>query len=196
MVSNDFSTDAYPLGQTASWPASDIAASWQQELPGVRAEAIEVITPLWRVAKILADDRRRTLASLGIDGATLDLLSVIRRAGPPYELTTREIARRTLITPGAVSQRVARAEGAGLVEREPSPASRRAVVVRLTDTGHTLINNTVRPLLDHESDLVSVLSDDERRALAAVLAKLDQLLTGREDPSVRDEERVQRDPSK
>lgn len=196
MVSNDFSTDAYPLGQTASWPASDIAASWQQELPGVRAEAIEVITPLWRVAKILADDRRRTLASLGIDGATLDLLSVIRRAGPPYELTTREIARRTLITPGAVSQRVARAEGAGLVEREPSPASRRAVVVRLTDTGHTLINNTVRPLLDHEADLVSVLSDDERRALAAVLAKLDQLLTGREDPSVRDEERVQRDPSK
>jgi DNA-binding MarR family transcriptional regulator len=196
MVSNDFSTDAYPLGQTASWPASDIAASWQQELPGVRAEAIEIITPLWRVAKILADDRRRTLASLGIDGATLDLLSVIRRAGPPYELTTREIARRTLITPGAVSQRVARAEGAGLVEREPSPASRRAVVVRLTDTGHTLINNTVRPLLDHEADLVSVLSDDERRALAAVLAKLDQLLTGREDPSVRDEERVQRDPSK
>lgn len=196
MVSNDFSTDAYPLGQTASWPASDIAASWQQELPGVRAEAIEIITPLWRVAKILADDRRRTLASLGIDGATLDLLSVIRRAGPPYELTTREIARRTLITPGAVSQRVARAEGAGLVEREPSPASRRAVVVRLTDTGHTLINNTVRPLLDHEADLVSVLSDDERRALTAVLAKLDQLLTGREDPSVRDEERVQRDPSK
>lgn len=196
MVSNDFSTDAYPHGQTASWPASDIAASWQQELPGVRTEAIEIITPLWRVAKILADDRRRTLASLGIDGATLDLLSVIRRAGPPYELTTREIARRTLITPGAVSQRVARAEGAGLVEREPSPASRRAVVVRLTDTGHTLINNTVRPLLDHEADLVSVLSDDERRALAAVLAKLDQLLTGREDPSVRDEERVQRDPSK
>lgn len=196
MVSNDFSTDAYPLGQTASWPASDIAASWQQELPGVRAEAIEIITPLWRVAKILAGDRRRTLASLGIDGATLDLLSVIRRAGPPYELTTREIARRTLITPGAVSQRVARAEGAGLVEREPSPASRRAVVVRLTDTGHTLINNTVRPLLDHEADLVSVLSDDERRALTAVLAKLDQLLTGREDPSVRDEERVQRDPSK
>lgn len=196
MVSNDFSTDAYPLGQTASWPASDIAASWQQELPGVRAEAIEIITPLWRVAKILADDRRRTLASLGIDGATLDLLSVIRRAGPPYELTTREIARRTLITPGAVSQRVARAEGAGLVEREPSPASRRAVVVRLTDAGHTLINNTVRPLLDHEADLVSVLSDDERRALTAVLAKLDQLLTGRENPSVRDEERVQRDPSK
>ncbi|WP_437004297.1 MarR family winged helix-turn-helix transcriptional regulator [Streptomyces sp. enrichment culture] len=194
-MSSNFSTDAYPLSQTASWPASDIAAAWQRELPGVRAEAIEIITPLWRVAKILADDRRRTLARLGIDGATLDLLSVIRRAGPPYELTTREIARRTLITPGAVSQRVARAEEVGLVEREPSPASRRAVVVRLTDAGHALINNTVRPLLDHEADLVSVLSDDERRALTAVLAKLERVLTQGEEPSDHDEEHGQRDPS-
>lgn len=171
------STDAYPLGQPARWPASDIAASWRRELPGVRVDAIEIITPLWRVAKILADDRRRTLAGLGIDGATLDLLSVIRRAGPPYELTTREIARRTLITPGAVSQRVARAEDAGLVEREQSPDSRRAVVVRLTGGGHALIDSTVRPLLDHEADLVNVLGEDERGTLAAVLAKLERMLT-------------------
>jgi DNA-binding MarR family transcriptional regulator len=193
MLSSSFSTDAYPLGQPARWPASDIAASWRRELPGVRAEAVEIITPLWRIAKILADDRRRTLASLGIDGATLDLLSVIRRAGPPYELTTREISRRTLITPGAVSQRVARAEEAGLVEREPSPASRRAIAVRLADAGHALIDNTVRPLLDHEADLVSMLNDDERRALTTVLAKLERALTEREEPSDRHEERGQRD---
>lgn len=180
MLSSSFSTDAYPLGQPARWPASDIAASWKRELPGVHVEAVEIITPLWRVAKVLADDRRRTLANLGIDGATLDLLSVIRRSGPPYKLTTLEIARRTLITPGAVSQRVARAEEAGLVQREPSPTSRRAVAVRLSDAGHALIDTTVRPLLDHEADLVSMLSGDERRALATVLAKLERTLTERE----------------
>ncbi|HVT66284.1 MAG TPA: helix-turn-helix domain-containing protein, partial [Trebonia sp.] len=96
-------------------PAADIAAAWRRELPGVRADSIEIITPVWRIAKLLADDRRRTLAALGIDPSTLDLLSVIRRAGPPYELTTREITRRSLITAGGVSQRVARAERAGLV---------------------------------------------------------------------------------
>ena len=87
--------------------AADIAAAWRRELPGVPTESIEIITPLWRIAKLLADDRRRTLAALGVDASTLDLLSVIRRSGPPYELTTREIARRTLVTAGAVSQRVA-----------------------------------------------------------------------------------------
>lgn len=171
----------YPLGQAGRWPADDIAASWRRELPGVRAEAIEIITPLWRIAKILADDRRRTLADLGIDGAILDLLSVIRRAGPPYELTTRGIARRTLITPGAVSQRVARAEEAGLIERSPSSASRRAIAVRLTEAGHALIDKTVRPLLDHEADLIATLTSDERQGLAEVLAKLEQTLTAAAD---------------
>ena len=44
------------------------------------------------------------------DAATLDLLSVLRRAGPPYQLTTRQLTEQTRVTAGAISQRVARAE--------------------------------------------------------------------------------------
>jgi DNA-binding MarR family transcriptional regulator len=177
-VSNDPGADEYPLGPPSQWPAADIAAAWRRELPGLRTDSIEVITPLWRIAKVLADDRRRTLAALGVDPSTLDLLSVIRRSGPPYELTTREITRRTLITAGAVSQRIARAERAGLVERAPSPVSRRAVSVRLTDAGHALIEAAVRHLLEHEADLIDPLDAAERSVLSAVLTKLEQALTG------------------
>ena len=177
-MSNDPGADEYPLGPPTRWPAADIAAAWRRELPGLRTESIEVITPLWRIAKVLADDRRRTLATLGVDPSTLDLLSVIRRSGPPYELTTREITRRTLITAGAVSQRIARAEQAGLVERAPSTASRRAVSVRLTDAGHALIEATVRRLLEHEADLIDPLDPAERAALNVLLTKLEEALTG------------------
>ena len=166
-----------PGEAVARWPAAEIAAAWRRELPGARTESIEVITPVWRIAKVLADDRRRTLGALGVDPSTLDLLSVIRRAGPPYELTTREIARRTLITPGAVSQRVARAELSGLVQRASSSASRRAVAVRLTEAGHALIEATVRQLLEHEADLIGALAADERAALTGFLAKLERALT-------------------
>jgi DNA-binding MarR family transcriptional regulator len=178
MEPDDPGIDGYPLGPPTRWPVADIAASWQRELPGVRTESIEIITPVWRIAKVLADDRRRTLAALGVDPSTLDLLSVIRRSGQPYELTTREIARRTLITAGAVSQRVARAEDAGLVERAPSAASRRAVSVRLTEAGHALIEATVRRLLEHEADLIGTLTPAERADLTGVLAKLEQALGG------------------
>jgi DNA-binding MarR family transcriptional regulator len=159
-----------------TWPAADIAAAWDRELPGVCTDSIEVITPVWRIAKYLADDRRRTLQALDVDPSTLDLLSVIRRAGPPYELTTREVARRTLITAGAVSQRIARAERAGLVERAPSTASRRAVSVRLTGAGHRLIERTVRQLLTHEAALIGTLTGPERVALTGLLAKVERAL--------------------
>ena len=178
LVSNDPGADEYPLGPPTRWPAADIAAAWHRELPGLRTDSIEVITPLWRIAKILADDRRRTLAALGVDPSTLDLLSVIRRSGPPYELTTREITRRTLITAGAVSQRIARAEQAGLVARSPSSASRRAVSVKLTVAGHALVEATVRHLLEHEADLISPLDPPERAALNALLTKLEEALAG------------------
>jgi DNA-binding MarR family transcriptional regulator len=175
-MTNNLDGEDYPLGPPAAWPTADIAESWQGELPGVRTDSIEIITPVWRLAKVLADDRRRTLAKLGVDPSTLDLLSVIRRSGPPYELTTREITRRTLITPGAVSQRVARAEQAGLVERSPSSVSRRAVSVKLTEAGHGLIENTVRQLLEHEADLVDSLTAVQRATLIELLAKLERTL--------------------
>ena len=156
-----------PGEAAARWPAAEIAAEWRRELPGARTESIEVITPVWRIAKVLADNRRRTLAALGVDPSTLDLLSVIRRAGPPYELTTREIARRTLVTPGAVSQRVARAELSGLVARassSPPPAGPSRSGLGQT-AGHALIEATVRQLLEHEADLIGALAADDRAAL-------------------------------
>jgi DNA-binding MarR family transcriptional regulator len=73
---------------------------------------------------------------------------------------------------------VARAEQAGLVARAPSTASRRAVSVRLTEAGHALIESAVRQLLDHEAELIASLTDAERTAVTAILAKLEQSLTG------------------
>jgi DNA-binding MarR family transcriptional regulator len=112
------------------------------------------------------------LRAAGVDPATLDLLSVLRRSGPPYQLTTREISARTLVTAGAISQRLARAERAGLVRREPSSAHRRAVAVTLTDAGHRLVERTVDDVLGREASLVEGLSTTDRDALSDLLQRL------------------------
>ncbi|MGW7690443.1 MarR family winged helix-turn-helix transcriptional regulator [Streptomyces asiaticus] len=152
--------------------AADIATAWQRERPGARTESIEIVTPIWWLGKLFADDRDRALRAAGIDAATLDLLSVIRRSGPPYALSTREIARRTLVTAGAISQRVARAERDGLVVRRPGTTGRRTVLVCLTAEGHALIERSVDTVLGREARLVRGLSDEERTVLAGLLAKL------------------------
>ncbi|MGQ4615916.1 MarR family transcriptional regulator [Nocardia sp. R7R-8] len=149
-----------------------IAAAWRRELPGARVESIEILTPLWRVAKLLTDERQRTLQRLGIDESTLDLLSTLRRSGPPYQLTTRQIAARSLVTAGAISQRLARAEAAGLITREPTSATRRGVLVTLTPDGHRRIERVVPALLEHETALTDQLPADERAVLAAALRTL------------------------
>lgn len=160
------------IDTVATLPPAEIAAAWDRELPGVPTSSIAVITPLWRVAKLLADDRRRTLDRLGVDSATLDLLSTLRRAGEPWSLTTRQLAARTLVTAGAISQRVARAQALGLVERSPSDAGRRAVAVTLTPEGHRVVERVVRELLAHEETLLDALTPQARAALADGLGDL------------------------
>ncbi|TCC61171.1 MarR family transcriptional regulator [Kribbella pittospori] len=164
--------DSYPLDSPSPYPAAEIARAWRRERPGTPTDSIEIVTPLWRLAKLFADDRRRLLADLGVDPATLDLLSVLRRAGAPYELTTRELSRRTLVTAGAISQRVARAEDSGLVTRRSADDGSRAVVVTLTKTGHDLIERTVDQVLTRESELVASLSPTGRAELASQLQEL------------------------
>jgi len=164
--------DQYPFDSASAYPAAEISAAWQRERPGVPVESIAIVTPIWRLAKLLADDRRRVLQACGVDAATLDLLSVLRRAGPPYRLTTREIARRALVTAGAVSQRVARAEREGLVQRAAAGDGSRSVLVSLTQAGHALVDSVVDQVLGREAQLVRGLLPAERAELAALLDRL------------------------
>ncbi|MGC0315656.1 MarR family winged helix-turn-helix transcriptional regulator [Kitasatospora acidiphila] len=152
--------------------AERIAGAWQRERPGLPVGSIRILTRIRQAAKLLTDDRRRTLALVAMDAATLDLLSTLRRAGAPYCLPTRELAARSLISAGAVTQRVDRAEAAGLVERLPPEPAGRAVPVRLTEAGRLAVDAAVGDLLHHEQQLVDqALNADEQADLARLLAK-------------------------
>ncbi len=151
--------------------ADEIAAAWDRERPGTPTESIGIVTRIWQLAKIFGEDRRRVLAAAGVDTATLDLLSVLRRSSPPYALSTRELAHRTLVTPGAISQRVARAERDGLVLRRSEPGER-TVWVELTAAGHELVERTVDLVLEREVELLDALDTGQRAQLAELLRTL------------------------
>lgn len=161
--------DAYPCDRASDYPAARIAEAWERERPGVPTNAVGIVTPLWRLAKLLGDERRRILAEAGVEPATLDLLSVLRREGRPYQLTTRQLTERTLVTAGAITQRVARAQRAGLVTRR---AEGRSVVIGLTPDGHALIEATVDRLLTREAELVGGISESDQQRLGDLLERL------------------------
>ena len=168
--------DQYPMDTASTYPVAEIAASWQRERPGIPTTSIAVVTPIWRLAKLFADDRRRVLHDAGVDPAILDLLGILRRSGPPYQLTTRELTTRSLVSAGAISQRLARAETAGLIERTSSGAHRRAVAVTLTAHGHHLIEQAVDHVLTREASLLDELDPIDRHTLADLLDRLDHAI--------------------
>jgi DNA-binding MarR family transcriptional regulator len=155
-----------------------IQFAWTRERPGTPVQSIGLITRIWHAGKLLADDRRRTLARLGIDAATLDLLSTLRRHGDPYRMTPAQLKEACLVSAGAISQRVARAESAGLV-RARRGAGGRTSAVELTAEGHELIEGSVDELLRHEQDLIDDLTPEEREQLTELLRTLLDGLTAR-----------------
>jgi hypothetical protein len=92
----------YPLDQASIYPVAEIAAAWERERPGTTVSSIAIVTPVWRLAKLLADDRRRMLSAAGVDGATLDLLGARQRADRAgHAHPSRSRHRRTHRRPGA-----------------------------------------------------------------------------------------------
>lgn len=166
-----------PPADHASDRAAQIARAWDRERPGVPVASIGILTRIWQAAKLLTDERRRTLARVGMDAATLDLLSTLRRSGRPYRLSTRELGSRSLITAGAVTQRVFKAQQAGLVRRIPAEPGTRTVYVELTEPGHRAVEGAVTELLTYEQGLVDVLDPGQQEELALLLATLVQALT-------------------
>ncbi|MFD0258544.1 MarR family winged helix-turn-helix transcriptional regulator [Kitasatospora indigofera] len=159
--------------------AEEISRAWQREQPGLPVGSIGILTRIRQAAKLLDDERRRVLAVVAMDAATLDLLSTLRRSGPPYRLTTRELADRSLITAGAVTQRVDRAQGEGLVRRLPPEPGTRAVEVELTAPGHRAVEEAVGGLLTYEQGLVESLAPHEQEELARLLTILLRDLSAR-----------------
>lgn len=152
--------------------ADAIQDAWRRELPGVPVGSIGVITRVWWAAKIFGDDRRRTLAALGIDVATLDLLSTLRRAGPPYRMSPSELAGACMVSRGAITQRVRRAATDGLVTRDAPASGYHARAITLTTAGGALLDRAVGDLLRHEQDLIGHLGAADQERLAELLREL------------------------
>jgi DNA-binding MarR family transcriptional regulator len=98
-----------------------------------------------------------------------DVLATLRRSGPPYELTAGMLVRRTMVTTGAITNRIDRLAERGLVQREADADDRRKVLVRLTATGLALVDEVAAAHMDVEREILGGLSPRQRADLADLL---------------------------
>src|SRR5829696_7921672 len=146
-----------------------IVAAWRRERPDLDVEPLTVLSRVTRLARHLDLARRASFARHRLEPWEFDVLSALRRDGPPYQLSPGALLAQTLVTSGTMTNRIDRLAQRGLVRREPSPADRRGVLVRLTDEGRARVDAAMSDLLDVEAGLLAGLGPPGRAQLAALL---------------------------
>ncbi len=146
-----------------------VVDAWRRERPDLDVSSIGIVTPLVRLAALVAEARSAALATHGLDQSHLDVLATLRRAGEPFRLTAGELSRRCRVTPGATTQRVAALEKPGFVERVREEPDRRTVHVRLTARGRQRVDEILADVLAADDRLLAGLAPQQRQALEDAL---------------------------
>lgn len=154
-------------------PAGDevdrLVTAWKRERPDLDVAPMNVLSRVTRLARHLDLARRQAFAAHGLETWEFDVLSALRRAGFPYQLSPGRLIRETMVTSGTMTNRVDRLAAKGLVERLPDETDRRGVLVRLTPEGRFRVDAALAGLLDQERLLLGRLSTSQRAALADLL---------------------------
>jgi len=147
----------------------DLVAGWRAERPDLDVEPLQVLSRVSRLARHLDRARRAAFTAHALESWEFDVLSALRRQGPPYQLSPGALLRATLVTSGTMTNRIDRLASAGLVSRHPDPQDKRGVLVVLTDRGRAAADAALADLLLGERELLTGLDSAQRSQLAGLL---------------------------
>ncbi len=157
-------------------PAHDevdrIVDAWMRERPDLDFAPLQVLSRVGRLAKHLDRARRTAFTASGLESWEFDVLSALRRAGAPYQLSPKALLQQTLVSSGAMTNRIDRLVGRMLVERRTDPHDGRGILVTMTDDGRQRVDTAISTLLVSEYELLDGLSVSDQERLAALLRKL------------------------
>lgn len=148
-----------------------VIAQWKRERPEYDLAPVEIIGRAGRIMAYVDRALETKFEEFGISRAAFDVLATLRRNGPPYKMTQRELMRSLLRTSGSMSLRIDALEREGLVKREQVEDDRRSVFVILTGKGSKLLDAVVPEHLANETNLLAGLSNAERAELTSLLRK-------------------------
>jgi DNA-binding MarR family transcriptional regulator len=148
-----------------------LVADWARERPDLDPLPIGVFARIHRLSSHLNNRTRGWLEAEGLTWEAFSLIATLRRQGPPYEMRPTEILRESLLTSGAVTNRIDKVEKMGLVERRADLVDGRASLVRLTKKGLDAANAAIEVHQAHLWEILGLLGADDLHKLDLMLAR-------------------------
>ncbi|MDN3696040.1 MarR family transcriptional regulator [Vibrio cortegadensis] len=149
-----------------------VVAQWVKEKPELNTDPMALMGRLMRVTKHMEAEVATLHKQYDLKMGEFDVLATLRRAGQPYKLTPSELIESMMLTSGAMTNRLDKLEGKGLIEREHSKKDRRSVTVILTTTGLNLIEEMIEQHVDIQTRLVTALTPDQIQQANGLLKNL------------------------
>ncbi len=149
-----------------------VIEQWRRERPDADIWPMGILGRIVRLSRVLEREYRKFFAEHGLESWEFDVLTTLRRSGKPYELTASELLKASLVTSGAITNRIDRMEAKGLVERVRDQGDRRSVRIRLTPHGREVVDSLLGLHFANAVRMLQPLDPVEREQLANGLRTL------------------------
>jgi DNA-binding MarR family transcriptional regulator len=149
-----------------------ILTQWRSVRPDVDVSPMGVVFRVKRLARMFERATSKNFAKHGLEPGEFEVLSTLRRAGPPHRISAGDLGRALMITSGSVTNRIDGLEARDLLRRTDDPDDRRGVLVELTAKGLRSVDAVLEHHLATERALVDPLTPTQRTQLTDLLRRL------------------------
>jgi DNA-binding MarR family transcriptional regulator len=140
--------------------------------PEVSTEAMETILQFCKVSSLINMRREATLAEFGLTSGRFHLLMLLKRQEPVHALSPSELAKRTGVTRGTMTQFIDAIEKDGFVKRVEDPKDRRGMLVQLTEKGEERLKEVLPTHIQRLAHYTRVLDSDEKAMMIQIMMKM------------------------
>jgi DNA-binding MarR family transcriptional regulator len=147
-------------------------AEWKRQRPDLDFGYLATLGRILRVSAHVRENMDNWLAPFGLTWEMFDLLASLQRSGSPNGLRPTDLYGACMLSSGATTNRIDRAEKLNYAVRRPDPADGRATRIALTKRGHTLTEKAISEHSTRAGAISDRLSAKEQEQLAGLLRKL------------------------
>jgi DNA-binding MarR family transcriptional regulator len=166
------SSEVLDKGVAARDSIDILVDEWRRERPDLDPSPVAILGRLHRIAARLERRVETWLAPLNLTWESFSLILTLRRSGAPFALRPTDLYRESLLTSGAITNRIDRVERQGLVRRRQDPNDGRVMVVELTAAGRRLADKAAAIHFRALAETFNGLSRQDTAQLNASLARL------------------------
>ena len=147
-------------------------AEWTRERPDLDFAYLATLGRILRVSAHLREQMDRWLSPFGLTWEMFDLLASLQRSGAENGLRPTDLYEACMLSSGATTNRIDRAEKLKYAVRRPDPADGRATRIALTKRGHLLAHKAMTEHSARAGEISDRLTSTEQEQLAHLMRKL------------------------